>query len=242
MFLRIVVFYVLTWFFLGLLGGLQQETGLIPPEISLPQWAPGIAALLMLAIFRKDGFKITFFSKETPAKRYLLAALLPVGVGLVIFLVLSLLNVESTAVPEAYDNLPLVLLWMPLGALGEELGWRGYLHKKLDTRLRGLISSLLVGVLWMLIHVHFFSQGPVFLIFLVLLFISYSVVIYAVVQDTGFSVVLATVFHLAINLSNLLFLDVIYETSFMVINSLAWIAVAAVVVIIKKDLFFASKG
>ena len=87
-----------------------------------------------------------------------------------------------------------------------------------------------------------FRSGPVFLIFLVLLFISYSVVIYAVVQDTGFSVVLATVFHLAINLSNLLFLDVIYETSFMVINSLAWIAVAAVVVIIKKDLFFASKG
>jgi membrane protease YdiL (CAAX protease family) len=242
MFLRIVVFYVLTWFFLGLLGGLQQETGLIPPEISLPQWAPGIAALLMLAIFRKDGFKITFFSKETPPARYLLAALLPVGVGLVIFLVLSLLKVESTAVPETYDNLPLVLLWMPLGALGEELGWRGYLHKKLDTRLRGLISSLLVGVLWMLIHVHFFSQGPVFLIFLVLLFISYSVVIYAVVQDTGFSVVLATVFHLAINLSNLLFLDVIYETSFMVINSLVWMAVAAVVVLIKKDLFVASKG
>ena len=208
MFLRIVVFYVLTWFFLGLLGGLQQETGLIPPEISLPQWAPGIAALL------------------------------PVGVGLVIFLVLTLLKVESTAMPEAYDNLPLVLLWMPLGALGEELGWRGYLHKKLDPRLRGLISSLLVGVLWMLIHVHFFSQGPVFLIFLVLLFISYSVVIYAVVQGTGFSVVLATVFHLAINLSNLLFLNVIYETSFMVVNSLVWMAVAAVVVLMKKDLFF----
>jgi membrane protease YdiL (CAAX protease family) len=131
---------------------------------------------------------------------------------------------------------------MPLGALGEELGWRGYLHKKLDTRLRGLISSLLVGVLWMLIHVHFFSQGPVFLTFLTLLFISYSVVIFAVVQDTGFSVVLATVFHLAINLSNLLFLGVIYEISFMVFNSLVWMAVAAVVVFIKKDLFFASKG
>lgn len=242
MLLRVIVFYGLTWLFLGLLGGIQQETGLIPPEISLPQWAPGIAALLMLAIFRKDGFKITFFSKETPPTRYLLAALLPVGVGLVIFLIISLLKVESTVVPEVYDNLPLVLLWMPLGALGEELGWRGYLHKKMDSRLRGLISSLVVGLLWMLIHVHFFTQGPVFLVFLALLFISYSIVIYAVVQDTAFNVVLATVFHLAINLSNLLFLGVIYETSFMVVNSLVWMVVAVVVVLMKKDLFFASKG
>ena len=39
-----------------------------------------------------------------------------------------------------------MVLWMPLGALGEELGWRGYLHKKLDPRIRGLFSSLLVGI------------------------------------------------------------------------------------------------
>ena len=115
---------------------------------------------------------------------------------------------------------------MPFGAIGEELGWRGYLHKKLDPGMRGLFSSLLVGALWMPIHVQFLTRGPVFILLLALLIISYSVVIYALVHDQDFNVLLAGLFHLAINLSNLLFLDVIYETAFMLVNALVWAAVA----------------
>lgn len=95
--LPISVFYVLTWFFLMLLGGIQQETGLLPPEIGLAQWSPGIAALLMPLIFRKDGHKIVFFSKDTPVLRYLLAALVLVGVGLVVLLISSLLPMGTSA-------------------------------------------------------------------------------------------------------------------------------------------------
>lgn len=242
MFLRISVFYVLTWFFLILLGGFQQATGLLPPEIGLAQWGPGIAALLMLAIFRKDGHKITFFSKDVPAQKYIYAALIPVGVGLIVFVIKSLMSIEPSADAPVYGSMISLILWMPFGAIGEELGWRGYLHKKLDTRIRGLVSSLLVGVLWMPIHVAFFGEGPVFLLFLALLIISYSIVIYALVQDTNFNVLLASIFHLAINLTNLLFLDVIYETSFMIVNAIVWVAVAVVVIFMKRDIFFASKG
>ena len=241
MFLRISIFYVLTWFFLMLLGGVQQETGLLPPEIGLAQWGPGIAALLMLVIFRKDGFKITFFSKDIPVLRYV-AALTPIGVGLVIYLIRFLVPMESTAIPGIYDNIPLVLVWIPLGALGEEIGWRGYLHKKLDTRMRGLFSSVLVGVLWMLIHIHFFADGPVFILFFTLSMISYSIVIYALIQDTKFNVLLATLFHISINLSNLLFLDVIYETRFMMVNALVWVAVAVLVMLMEKDIFLSPKS
>ncbi|MGZ9165401.1 MAG: CPBP family intramembrane glutamic endopeptidase [Anaerolineales bacterium] len=242
MFLRISVFYVLTWLFLMLLGGIQQETGLLPAEIGLAQWGPGIAALLMLLIFRKDGHKIVFFSKDTTVLRYLFAALIPVGVGLIVLLISSLLPLGTSATRMAYDSLLLLILWAPFGALGEEIGWRGYLHKTLDTRMRGLFSSLLVGILWMPIHVHFFAQGPVFLFFLVLLIISYSVVIYALVQDTGFNVMLATIFHLSINLTNLLYLDVIYQTSFMMINGIVWVVVAAILILTKRDIFLTPKS
>jgi hypothetical protein len=34
---RVSLFYVFMWFFLMLLGGIQQETGLLPPEIGLAQ-------------------------------------------------------------------------------------------------------------------------------------------------------------------------------------------------------------
>jgi uncharacterized protein len=242
MFLRISIFYVLTWFFLILLGGFQQETGLLPAEIGIAQWAPGIAALLMLLIFRKDQHKLVFFAKDTPVLRYLLAALIPVGVGLVVRLISTWVPMESSAAPAAYESLGLLILWMPLGALGEEIGWRGYLHKKFDPRLRGLFSSLLVGVLWMPIHVTFLAEGPVFIFFFTLTIISYSIVIYALVHDTGFSILLAALFHLSINLTNLLFLDVIYATAFMMINAFVWTVAAAIFVLTKKDVFFAPKS
>jgi hypothetical protein len=56
----------------------------VPAEISLPQWGPGLAALLMLVLFRKDGHKIIFHAKGTPALRYLSAALIPAGAALVL--------------------------------------------------------------------------------------------------------------------------------------------------------------
>jgi membrane protease YdiL (CAAX protease family) len=243
-FLRVIVFYVLTWFFLILLGGIQQATGLLPPEIGLAQWGPGLAALLMLVLFRKDGHKIIFFSNDITPMRYVYAALIPVGIGLIIFLIRSFMSIEPSADAPTYGSLLLLVLWMPFGAIGEELGWRGYFHKKLATRtrMRGLFSSLLVGVLWMPIHVTFLTQGPVFILLLTVLIISYSIVIYALVQDTGFNVLLASVFHLSINLTNLLFLDVIHETSFMMINAIAWAIVAAVTVFMKRDIFFAPKN
>jgi membrane protease YdiL (CAAX protease family) len=242
MFLRTIVFYGLTWFFLMLLGGIQQASGLLPPEIGLAQWGPGIAALLMLVIFRKDGHKILFFSKDTPVIRYVYAALMPVAVGLVVLMISLWVPIAKSKPQAIYDSLWLILLWLPLGALGEEIGWRGYLNKMLDRRLRGLISALLVGVLWTPIHFSFFAEGPVYIFFLTLSIISYSVVIYALVQDTGFSVILASIFHLSINLTNLLFLDVIYETTFMMINGIAWAVVAAIVVLARRNVFIAPKS
>jgi membrane protease YdiL (CAAX protease family) len=242
MFLRISIFYILTWFFLVLLGGIQQETGLLPPEIGLAQWGPGIAALLMLVIFRKDNFKITFFSKDTPPLRYLLAALIPAGVGLLAYLIRTVLPIQSAAPPEAFNQMSLILIWTPLGALGEELGWRGYLNKKLDTRMRGLVSSILVGLLWLPIHFFaFISQGPVLIAFLALWFIALSIVMYGLVQDTGFSVLVATIFHLSINFINLLILDVYFNPTFWILNGILWAVVAAIFVLRKRELYLGSK-
>jgi membrane protease YdiL (CAAX protease family) len=241
MFLRIGVFYVLAWFFLLLLATVQQATGLLPQEIGLAQWGPGIAALFMLAIFRKDGHKIVFFSNDVPWQKYLLAVLIPLGVGLAVYLIRLVLPIQNPATSQAFDSVPLMILWMPFGAIGEELGWRGYLHKKLHTRMRGIFSSLLVGVFWAPIHVTFLAKGPQFAFFLFLLIISYAVVIYALVHDIGFNVLVASIFHLMINLANLLYLDVIYQTTFMMVNALIWVVVAIAFVFMKKELFFSSK-
>jgi membrane protease YdiL (CAAX protease family) len=190
----------------------------------------------MLVIFRKDGFKVAFLPKDVPTLRYI-SVLLPLGVGLVVYVFRFLIPMVSTPIPEIFDNLSLVIFWMPLGALGEELGWRGYLHKKLDERMNGLLSSLLVGILWTLFHVHFLGQGFVFVFFFTLVLVSQSIMLYALIRDTGFSVLLATIFHWAFNLINLTIVDVIYETSYMIVSGIVWAIVATVVVFMKRDLF-----
>ena len=195
----------------------------------------------MLVLFRKDRHQIVFSAKGISFLRHLYAALIPARLSLVVLLIRSLMDITPSATAPVYSSLIAFLLWMPFGALGEEIGWRGYLYKELDTRLGGLFSSLCVGILWMPIHVAFLTQGSVFIFFLTILIISYSIVIYALVQDAGFNVLLASIFHLYVNLTNMLFLDVIYELSFMILNSLVWAVLAAGLVVLKRDLFLKLK-
>lgn len=234
--LRIVVYYLLAFVFTIILGGLQQATGL-EPLVSVPQWGPGIAALLMVLVFRKDGLRLSIFDRRLPASLYLSAALIPAAGGLVIALICRLMFVD-VGLGDAADSLGPALLWMPVGAFGEELGWRGYLHKRLKMGLpAGLVTSIIVGVLWALWHIGLYGNGPLYMALLVLLMVSYSIVIYALVVEAGFNVIVAAVFHVVINLTNLLSFSVINELGFMAVSSLVWAAIAAVVLVRRRALF-----
>ena len=158
MLLRVVVFYLLAFFFTVILGGSQQAAGLSLESVILAQWGPGPAVLFMLVIFRKDGQRLSFLDRAVPASRYLLAALIPAGGGLLIYLINTLIVGQlrfgdMAGVPWS------LLLWFPLGAIGEELGWRGYLHKRLNPHVAGWASSLVVAVLRALWHVGSYPNG-----------------------------------------------------------------------------------
>lgn len=233
---RVVVFYLLAFVFTIVLGGIQEATGLSQETIILPQWGPGLAALLMLLIFRKDGHRFSIVERRIPASRYVLAALIPTGGALVVYLISSLIFGavdfgDLTGIPW------LLLLWMPLGAFGEELGWRGYLHKRLDFRVAGLFSSFIVGVLWALWHVGSYANGALYMAFFVLSITSYTFVLYALVADTGFNVLVATIFHLMINVTNLFSFSIINELEFVIVNSLVWAGICVVVVVTRRSLF-----
>lgn len=78
-------------------------------------------------------------------------------------------------------------------------------------------------------------------VLLFLLITAYSIVMFALVRDQGFNILLATIFHLAINVGNLLFLDIIYETPLMVINASIWAILAAIVMMRQPSIFLVSR-
>ena len=237
MILRVVVFSVLTAFWIMVLGGTSQALGL-PAEIGLPQLAPGIAGLLMLLIFRKDGLRISFAKHGIPATRYLAAFGIPMVVGGLIFgFSLALFDSFTFGSISAGITAP-ILIWMPIGAFGEEVGWRGYLDKRLSLGTSGLLAAVITGLLWCLIHVHFYANGALFMVFAFLMFSASSVVIHAVVSKYDFNVMLAFLFHLGINISLLLSFSVINEPGFMAGYALLWTVAAVIAVMLRRELFF----
>jgi uncharacterized protein len=236
MWTRVIVFYIVTFVFTVILGGAQEAASISAETIILPQWAPGLAALVMLLIFRKDGLRITFFDRRVPASRYLLAALIPIGGAVLIYLIYRLFFGAAEA--GAHAATPwILLLWFPLGAIGEELGWRGYLHNRLNADIVGLVSSVIVGTLWAFWHVGSYQNGALYTVFFMLLMISYTVVIYALVSRIGFNVLVAAIFHLMINVGNLFSYAIVNRVDFLMVSSLVWAAIAIVVVLTRKPLF-----
>ncbi|HEX5699289.1 MAG TPA: type II CAAX endopeptidase family protein [Rubrobacter sp.] len=95
--------------------------------------------------------------------------------------------------------------------VGEELGWRGYALPRLLVGRSALAASLILGVLWAAWHLPTFfvpgapQYGLPFLAFL-LFTVAYSVLFSWVYVHTRGSVLIATLFHGAINLSQGFFL------------------------------------
>jgi len=238
--LQVLVYYVLTLIFTFLLGSVQEAQGLPSQAIILPQLAPGLGALSAMLFFRQDWDRISIFNRRIPITRYMLAAFIPAGGALIVYLINSVvLNIVAFDFSLS-GNLSL-LLWMPVGALGEELGWRSYLHRKLDPALSGLGASVLVGGFWAVWHIGLYANGLLYMVFFILLMMSYSVVMYALLVDVKFSLLLAALFHWVLNLSNLFSLKIINQLDFMIVNSLVWAAIAAGVVFLKRSRFLTGK-
>lgn len=236
MVVRVLVFYVLLLFFTMLIGGTQQAIG-FDPNISFAQFGPGLAALAMLVLFRKDKHSLNLSFKGIGGYDVLGAVAFPLGASLAILLLSRLLlkgGDESLVITAP------LLLWMPFGAFGEELGWRGYLHPRLDRNVAGWLSCLIVGVLWMPFHMHLLQNGVVYVVFLTLLLVSYTVVLYVLMRRTNFNVWVAALFHLAINVTNLVYFQFMMQTGFMALSALVWGVLAAAIVFRRRELFWAS--
>lgn len=234
--LKVFLFYILTLIFTFLLARIQGALGLSSRTVILSQWGPGLAALIMVLVFRKKKQELSIFDPEIPRLRYLLSALIPAGGALLVYVSNRFFWGEHAFVINRNFSWVLVL-WMPLGSLGEELGWRAYLHKRLDPDLSGLASSLLVSVLWAFWHVGLYANGALYMAYFVLLMVSYSLVMYALVADMGFNLLLAGIFHMVVNIPNLFSFAVIDEVALMKVNSLVWGVIAVVAVIIRWSHF-----
>ena len=200
-----VLAYGLTWPVIPLVS--------VSPLLGLPAlFGPAIAAIILAVVTQgKTGLKDLLgrlMRWRVGARWYAIALGLPAVLASTTAGVHLLLG--GTAAIR-FGGLSVLNFVVFVLVVGEELGWRGYALPRLLVGRSALAASLILGVLWAAWHLPTFfvpgapQYGLPFLAFL-LFTVAYSVLFGWVYVHTRGSVLIATLFHGAINLSQGLFL------------------------------------
>ena len=183
---------------------------LVPPMITLliGSWLPNGVGLLVTGVAGGRAGLRGLFSKvvlwRISLKWYAIALFVPT---ITAFLAIGLNMLFGNAVPDsapASQLLPIVLIAVFTGALGEELGWRGTALPRLQGRWNALISNLILGVLWGLYHLPSFllsglplQDAP--LVPFMVASIAMTILISWTFNHTGGSLIPVFLYHFAFN-------------------------------------------
>jgi membrane protease YdiL (CAAX protease family) len=200
-----VLAYALTWWVYPLLS--------ISPLIGLlGLFGPALAAILVTAATDgRAGVRALLRRAvhwRVPLPWWLLALGLPALLSLVAAVLYVVVRPGSALPLGRLTALDLVLVVL---VVGEELGWRGYALPSLLERFSPLVASLILGLLWGLWHVPTFfipgtpQHGQPVVAFL-LLTVAYSILLTFLWRPTAGSVLVATLAHGMINVSQGFFL------------------------------------
>jgi membrane protease YdiL (CAAX protease family) len=185
----------------------------VSPLLGLPAlFRPALAAFIVSAVtegkFGLRGLLGRLVRWRVEARWYAVALGLPVVLAITAAGLHLSLGAQSSVDFGGLSALNFALFAL---IVGEELGWRGYALPRLLTERSALAASLIVGALWGAWHLPTFfvpgapQYGLPFSAFL-LLTVAYSVVIGWVFVHARGSVLIASLMHGAINLSQGLFL------------------------------------
>jgi uncharacterized protein len=175
---------------------------------------PMAAALILVHRENKAGgvkalLARSFDFKRIRAKRwYAPILLLMAGVNVAVYALMRWLDMPVPA-PQV-SVLP--TLWMFgaffVGALGEELGWSGYVTDPLQDRWNALQTGVLlggVGVLWHLVPLLLVHRSPNWIAWWCLYAVAWRILVVWLYNNTGKSVFAVALFHATLNLSWMLF-------------------------------------
>ena len=224
-----------------LIGGvtdLQLRPGL--SVTALMTFCPMVAALIL--VHRKSGasgvvalLRRSFDFERIKAKRWYAPILfLMAGVNLAVYGLMRWLDLPLPAPQLLTLAAPLMFFAFFVGALGEELGWSGYITDPMQGRWNALQTGVLlglVGVLWHLVPLLLMHRSPTWIAWWCLYAVAARILIVWLYNNTGKSVFAVALFHATLNLTWMLF--PVYGSHFdMRLGGLVMVAVAAVVTLV----------
>jgi len=209
-FLLVLVLSIPFW----ILGALTKDlTKILPiklPISALMAFCPMLAAMILVYRARKtQGLKEllqrAFDLKRIKDKKwYLLIVLLMPCIAALSYGYMKMTGAVSSEPKISGLTVFIFSLVYFIGAIGEELGWSGYVIEPLQNRYGALKASILLGLLWAIWHIIPWSQThqtPVWIIWQSLGTVFLRVIMVWIFNNTGKSVFAMVLFHTMINLS-----------------------------------------
>ncbi|MCC7054259.1 MAG: CPBP family intramembrane metalloprotease [Gemmatimonadaceae bacterium] len=220
----------------GAVSDLQLMPGL--SVSALMTFCPMAAALIL--VHREGGgarvaelLSRSFDFERIRSKRWYIPVLfLMAGVNLAVYGVMVGLGMPLPSPQIQLTSASLMFVAFFAGALGEELGWSGYITGQLQRRWNALQTGLilaLVAVLWHLPALLLVHRSPRWIAWWCLYAVAARILIVWLFNNTGQSVCAVALFHATLNLSYMLF--PVYGSHFdMRIAGVIMVLAAAIVI------------
>jgi len=236
---KLFLFVVFAFVFITILAIIQIVTKLGFDIITLPQFAPTLAYLLTILLFRDLYKPIIINFNKTVLIKALIAMLFPLALFTLSYFFGKFLGIEATIQNNILPLITTGLLGIVIGAVAEEIGWRSFFQPTLEQKHSVFVSSLIVGLIWGMWHIGHYRNGPLFMFGFLLFTISVSILVVYLLKNTQYNIIISSLFHASINIGFMLFFsDGFGNIKLFLTNSIVWLFAAVMVAICKRKFYF----
>jgi len=236
---KLFLFVVFAFVFVAVLAMIQTVAKLSFGIIVLPQFAPLLAFILTVLIFRDLYRPITIQFNKIILLKAFIALILPLGLFTITYFIGILIDNTEKIPDNAFSILIVGLAGMIIGAATEEIGWRSFLQPTLEQKHSVFISSLIVGIIWGLWHIGHFMNGPIFMLGFLIFTISVSMVMLFLLKNTKHNILISALFHFSINTGFGIYFTKGFENiKLFLINSSVWLIAALIIILCCKKYYF----
>ncbi len=236
---KIVLFVVFVFILVAVLAFIQIATNLSFGIITLPQFAPTLAYLLTILLF-KDLYKpIIITLNKIVLIKVFIAIIFPLALFSLAYFIGKLMGIGVKITDNLFSIIITGIIGIVIGGIAEEIGWRSFLQPTLEKKHSVFVSSLIVGLIWGIWHIGHFQNGPIFMFGFLIFTISVSIIMVYLLKNTGYNIIISSLFHTSINIGFVTFFTNGFgNIKYFIINSIIWLVTAIIITICGRKYYF----